>query len=305
MMSEMTSVTMEQPISAPARNEHVVMGSQHFISILGRSIAGELYKIRRRKMSKVLGTIAIVTAILASIFTSTATTTAPSLQSVLVDSITVANFIGVLLLIIMSGTIVGEEYSQGSIRLLLSRGPTRVQFLLAKIGAMLVCVFIVLISLVAVGIITWTIFGLPKGHTIAVEPLTGLQLLHILLYILATILSLFTYCVLTISLSSWGKATAAGVTAVLIWWFLEGGISSVFTIVGNKFDNAFGLFLQAIPSYLIGNNLSILRMNQEYYLTSNVNSSGSNLQAGLVVLVYLIVSTGITWWTLQTRDITN
>jgi ABC-type transport system involved in multi-copper enzyme maturation permease subunit len=305
MMSDMSSATMEQPISAPERNEHVVMGSQNFISILGRSIVGELYKIRRRKMSKVLGTIAIVTAILASIFTSTATTTAPSLQSVLVDSITVANFIGVLLLIIMAGTIVGEEYSQGSIRLLLSRGPTRVQFLLAKIGAMLVCVFIVLISLVAVSIITWAIFGLPKGHTIAVEPLTGLQFLHILLYILATILSLFTYCVLTISLSSWGKATAAGVTAVLIWWFLEGGISSIFTIVGGKFDNAFGLFLQAIPSYLIGNNLSILRMNQEYYLTSGINRSDSNLQAGLVVLVYLLVSTGITWWTLQTRDITN
>ena len=114
-------------------------------------------------MSKVLGTIAIVTAILASIFTSTSSTTSPLLPNVLITSITVANFIGILLLIIMAGTIVGEEYSHGSIRLLLSRGPTRVQFLLAKIGAMLICVFIVLVSLIAVSIITWAIWKSSKG----------------------------------------------------------------------------------------------------------------------------------------------
>ncbi len=304
-MSDMLPSTMEQPIATPARNEHVVIGNQDFISILGRAIVGELYKIRRRKMSKVLGTIAIVTAILASIFTSTSSTTSPLLPNVLITSITVANFIGILLLIIMAGTIVGEEYSHGSIRLLLSRGPTRVQFLLAKIGAMLICVFIVLVSLIAVSIITWAIWNLPKDHTITVEPLTGLQILHILLYILTTMLSLFTYCVLTISLSSWGKATAAGVTGILIWWFLEGGISSIFTILGNKVHNAFGIFLQAIPNYLIGNNLSELRANQESYLINSPNGSNSDLRAGIVVLVYLIVSTGITWWTLQTRDITN
>jgi hypothetical protein len=110
---------------------------------------------------------------------------------------------------------------------------------------------------------------------------------------------------LTISLSSWGKATAAGVTSVLIWWFLEEGISSIFNILGNKFHNAFGIFLQAIPGYLIGNNLSALRTNQEDYLIRGSHGSISDLHAGLVILIYLVVSAGITWWTLQTRDITN
>jgi ABC-type transport system involved in multi-copper enzyme maturation permease subunit len=179
MMSDISSPIREQPITAPVRNEHVIMGSQSFISILGRAIGGELYKIRRRKMSKVLSTIAVVTVILALIFTSDFSTTKPSLQTAFFTSITVANFIGTLLIIILAGTIVGGEYSHGCIRLLLSRGPSRLQFLLAKLGAMLICVFIALISLIAVGIISWTLFCLLTGHTIALNPLTGTQILRI------------------------------------------------------------------------------------------------------------------------------
>ena len=43
-MSDMLPSTMEQPIATPARNEHVVIGNQDFISILGRAIVGELYQ---------------------------------------------------------------------------------------------------------------------------------------------------------------------------------------------------------------------------------------------------------------------
>jgi ABC-type transport system involved in multi-copper enzyme maturation permease subunit len=304
-MSDMSPLVMEQTVPAPARNKHVIMGSQSFISVLSRAIVGELYKIRRRKMSKVLGTIAIITVVLASIFTSNFSTAGPSLQNAFFTSITVTNFIGTLLLTILAGTIVGGEYSHGCIRLLLSRGPSRIQFLLAKLGAMLICVLIVLIALLTIGILTWTLFSLLGGHTIVLTPLTGPQILHTLLYVLTTALSLFTYCVLAISFSSWGKATAAGVTSVLIWWFLEGGIISVFSIVGSRFDNAFGAFLLAIPDFLIGNNLSTLSSNQESYLTGQTHASLSDLHAGIVIVAYLIIFTGITWWTLQTRDITN
>ena len=304
-MSEVSSSSIEQPIPTSTRNKHVIMGSQSFISILGRAIAGELYKIRRRKMSKVLGTIAVMTVILASIFISYFPSGKPSLQNAFFTSITVTNFVGTLLLIILAGTIVGGDYSHGCIRLLLSRGPSRLQFLLAKLGAMLICVFIMLIALLIIGIITWLLVNLLEAHTLALSPLTGSQIVHTLLYVLTTALSLFTYCVLTISLSNWGRATAAGVTSVLIWWFLEGGIITLFSIVGSRFNNAFGAFLQAIPDYLIGNNLSALRANQEGYLTGQLQGSISDIHAGVVVLVYLIVFIGITWWMLQTRDVTN
>lgn len=304
-MSHMSSSSIEQPIPAPARNEHVIMGNQSFVSTLGRAVAGELYKIRRRKMPKVLGTIAVVTIILASIFTSYFPTDKATLQNAFFTSITVTNFIGTLLLIILAGAVVGGDYSHGCIRLLLSRGPSRLQFLLAKLGAMLICMFIMLATLIVISLITWTLVSLIERQPIVLEPLTGAQILHTLLYMLTTALSLFTYSLLAISLSSWGKATAAGVTSVLTWWFLEGGIITLLSIVGSRLDNAFGTFLQAIPDYLIGNNLAALHANQEDYLTGQTHASLSDLHAGIVILVYLIVFTGITWWDLQKRDITN
>ena len=109
-MSDMSPSVIEQTIPAPARNKHVIMGSQSFISVLSRAIVGELYKIRRRKMSKVLGTIAIITVILASIFTSDFSPAGASLQNAFFTSITVTNFIGTLLLTVLAGTIVGGEY---------------------------------------------------------------------------------------------------------------------------------------------------------------------------------------------------
>lgn len=302
-MNNQIEATVDQPIPAPARSENVIMGSQHFMNVLGRSIAGELYKIRRRAMSKVLSTIAIVTVVLALLFTNS--TSSRLFPDMIYTTISVSNFIGTILFIILAGTIVGGEYSVGSIRLMLTRGPTRIQFLLAKLGTMLVCVCIAFISLMVVGIITWMLLNLPVGHTIDWSFMNAKWLLHTGLYFLVTLLSVFTYCVLAISLSTWGKATAAGVTGVLIWWFLEGSISTLFTFLGSRMQNAFGAFFAAIPDYFIGNNLGALRTNQQNYLLGEAAGSINDLHAGIVIIVYLALCGGITWWALQTRDITN
>ncbi|GCE17911.1 ABC transporter permease [Dictyobacter kobayashii] len=302
-MSNQTESTLEQPVPAPARSKNVVMGSQSFINVLGRSIAAELYKIRRRAMSKVLSTIAVVTVILALLFTNS--TSSRLLPEVLNTIISVTNFIGTILFIILAGTIVGGEYSVGSIRLMLTRGPTRIQFLLAKLGAILACICIAYISLVVIGIITWMLLNLPTGRTIDLSVVNGIWLLHTVLYFLVTLLSVFTYCLLAISLSTWGKATAAGVTGVLIWWFLEGGISGLFSILGNRMQNAFGSFLAAIPDYFIGNNLGALRTNQQNYILGGAAGSIDDIHAGIVIIVYLLVFGGITWWALKARDITS
>ncbi|GLV57402.1 hypothetical protein KDH_42380 [Dictyobacter sp. S3.2.2.5] len=302
-MNNQIETAIDQPIPAPARSEHVIMGNQHFMSVLGRSIAGELYKIRRRAMSKVLSTIALITVILALLFTNS--TSSRLFPNMIDTTISIVNFIGTILFIILAGTIVGGEYSVGSIRLMLTRGPTRLQFLLAKLGTMLVCICIAFISLIVVGIITWVLLNLPAGRSIDWSFLNANWLLHTTLYFLATLLSVFTYCVLAISLSTWGKATAAGVTGVLIWWFLEGGISSLFTILGSQMQNAFGTFFAAIPDYFIGNNLSALRTNQQDYLLGEAAGAINDLHAGIVIIVYLALFGGITWWALKTRDITN
>ncbi|GER87116.1 hypothetical protein KDW_12780 [Dictyobacter vulcani] len=302
-MSKVSPSMTESLLPMPERSKNVVMGNQSFISVLGRSIAGELYKIRRRAMSKVLSTIAIATIILALLFTNW--TSSQPLPDAIYMTLSISNFVGSILFIILAGTIVGGEYSVGTIRLMLTRGPTRLQFLLAKLGAMLICVCITIISLIGIGIITWMLLNLPVGHKIDFSFFTGHWIQHTILFILAIMLSLFTYSMLAVCLSSWGKATAAGVTGVLIWWFLENAISGLLALLGSRLQNAFGNFLATVPDYFIDNNLNALRSNQQNYLMGNSAGAINDLHAGIVIIIYLVVFGGLTWWSLKTRDITN
>src|SRR5437588_9423579 len=64
-MSSISQPASEQPIPAPKRSDTVVMGHQDFVSVLLRSISGELYKLRRRAMPKILLLIAILIMIIA------------------------------------------------------------------------------------------------------------------------------------------------------------------------------------------------------------------------------------------------
>src|SRR5690349_7291923 len=62
--------TLESATTEQTSNSTVFFGNMDYFSILGRSIAGELYKIRRRTMSKVLSIIAIVIIMLSFIVLS-------------------------------------------------------------------------------------------------------------------------------------------------------------------------------------------------------------------------------------------
>src|SRR2546428_44259 len=68
-----------------------------------------------------------------------------------------------ILAIILAGALVGGEYSLGTVRLMFTRGPTRLQFLFAKIIVIGICIIPALILLMLVG----TLVGA------AVAPLTG------------------------------------------------------------------------------------------------------------------------------------
>ena len=66
-MSSLPSTSV-QPVPTPGRSASLVMGNQSFVSVLLRSTAGELYKIRRRLMPKILLPIAAFIVIMAFSF---------------------------------------------------------------------------------------------------------------------------------------------------------------------------------------------------------------------------------------------
>lgn len=175
-----------QPVPAAPRTPSVVPGRSDYVSVLLRLAAMELYKLRRRALSKVAVSISIGTIVLvfsaiaiflvtqvnapatdfapplcssASQFQQTACTKQPPTQGELtlykqtrikniasflilpgaqntINTVIIQASIPIIILIIVAGTIVGGDYSFGTIRLLFTRGPTRVQFLFAKVLAL-------------------------------------------------------------------------------------------------------------------------------------------------------------------------
>ncbi|GAC1365827.1 MAG: hypothetical protein NVS2B12_27010 [Ktedonobacteraceae bacterium] len=338
------------------RSSHIVLGRQDFISVLVRSIGGELYKLLRRPLTTVLLFIGIAIMILgfgvfslpaiidasqpvenyipppcngsANSAQSPCLSHAPTpadlvkaqqvkqlevkaaaaslyLPGSLSTSVSIIYFIGVMLLIILAGTIVGGEYNVGSIRIMLTRGPTRTQFLLAKVGTMLVCSLFTVVILVLVGVITGALLNLATGAGTDIKFLTGSWLLHCLLFLLVAVSGLLIYSTLAICLSTVGKATVGGVAGALIWWFMEKVLSNVLPFLGLSNRGPFGDFLRVVPDYFVGNNIDALLNNQTQYMNDGQAGSISDLHAILVLVVYLATFIGIAWWISQARDVTN
>ncbi len=352
------------PVSAPTRTNTVIMGKQGFVRVLLRLIGVEMYKMRRRVLSKALGSIGLFVMIAVFLvlsmsgfgalnmtyhvsqqcpmkhntqgqqgLTSGQTCTqylstqqeraqaqkfkqavllydfAPlHLPDSLFNAISIMMIVGTILLVILAGTIVGGEYSGGTVRFVLTRGPTRTQFLLSKIGALLLCVVLGFFMMILTGLVVGALLTLPSGIVTSLDFLQHGGWVHVLLYPLVALFGLFVCTMLALFLSTLGRATAVGVAGALIWFVLESVLSGVLNLLA---PSPVGNFLKAVPDYFISNNITTLLHNQTYYFTSdpyftgNPPLVGSNLHALLVLLGYLVVFLALSLWVSIRRDITN
>jgi ABC-type transport system involved in multi-copper enzyme maturation permease subunit len=354
-MSSMSRSSTESSMPVSTRGNSVIMGNNSYIGVLMRLVGAELYKIRRRAMSKVLSIVALIVMVMffciisiGSFFVlaspsatflsvssclSTTTTGAPctnqsptqaELEQAKLNALTTVStplrlpvsldvalqligVVGLVMIVILTGTIVGGEYSVGTIRLMFTRGPTRTQFFLAKLGTVLVCIVLGVLVTVLLGMLTGAVLNLFTGISTNFRFLTMSWFLHSLLKLLITMLSLFMFAALALCLSTLGRATAAGVAGALIWWGLEAVIEGVLLLIGNETSGSLGEVAKAIPKFFISNSIGTLAQNQSAYITSDVLRVGAvpDWQALLVLAVYLIVFIGIAWWVNQKRDITN
>jgi len=199
-------VSTEGTLPSPARTGSVILGRQDYLSVLLRLIGMELYKLRHRTMSRVLGILAFAIALIVFLLVSLGTffvlNTPPEtftscqgqgsqptncsqlsaaqlaqnkqdlLQTVseplrLPDSLNiivqVALPLGAILIVILVGSMAGGEFSLGTVRLMFTRGPTRTQFLLAKVGATLVCTVIGVLLMSITGILAGQLLNFASG----------------------------------------------------------------------------------------------------------------------------------------------
>ncbi len=315
----------EPQVSSPPRASSVRLGRPDYVSVIVRLTSMELYKIRRRAMSKVLGLLGILATLglfalfaLLTFLMSRSGSPANAIHSFsealrLPDSLVwtgqLLSTLGQVLVIILVSTIVGGEYTSGTVRLMLTRGPTRTQIFFSKVVAALVCIVLGVVGITLFGISSGFLFNLTTGIAATFAFFSAAWLGHAVLYLLAIVLGLFVYAMMAVCLSTLGRATAAGLAGVLTWSFLIEPLIATISFLGRGIGGPVGSFFQSLPDYLIGTNIRVLLGNQEQYLGSangGLQTVGpSNLHALIVLAVYIVVFVGSAWWVTLHRDITN
>lgn len=230
----------------------------------------------------------------------------PNAQNTL-NTVIIQMSILVITLIIVAGTIVGGDYSFGTIRLLFTRGPTRVQFLLAKVLA--------LATYSVIGILIMTLVGILLGYVL--YPISGLSpdfhfftaawLGHALLILLVQMLGWLVYTMIALFFGVVGRSTVAGIVGGITWLFLELLLNNILPFLANVIGGSVGKFLGAIPDYFISSNISALIQNQYHGMAmgSGASSSLSDLHSVLVLAGYLIVCIGLSCLLTIRRDVTH
>jgi len=331
-MSMTTGTGQEGTSSAGTQTSLVHLGRQDFMSVVFRLVGMELYKLSRRMMSKVLGIISVLTvvlvflllALLSAVESTHSTSVLLLLPLSLYVAIQIAFTLGRILIVILVGVITGAEYSAGTIRLMFTRGPSRTQFLLSKIGAAVSCIVIGVLGITLISIVLGQVLNLLTGVVPLSESafksfmgnsLNAAWLGHALLYLLITMLGLFVYAMMALFLATLARSTAAGIAGVLVWALvIEPVLGVVCNGIASITNGATADLLRAIPDYFIGNNISALQQNQEVVLfpgsivqlAAQANPRPlSDIHALLVLAGYLILFIGLAWWVNERRDVTN
>src|SRR5262249_4843522 len=165
-------------------------------------------------------------------------------------------YLGVLLLATMAGALVGGEYGSGTVRVVLSRGVTRGQMIVAQALALILLAFGgTAMMLLLGGLVSLTIGPVLGGVNDGIPAGGWAQLLQ---YWLSVSLGGSPFALLALFMATLTRSTAAGIAIPLAYWALEGIAAGIINIIGLAVSGQTGAFITHIPDWLLGTNTGIL-----------------------------------------------
>lgn len=210
-----------------------------------------------------------------------------------------------MLMLILTGTMVGDEYSLGTIRLLFTRGPMRLQFLFGKIATAIICIIPAVLVLTLLGVLLGEVLYPMMGFSTQWGFLTGGWLGHTGLFMLGGMLGWFVWAMMAIFFGTLGRSTVAAIVAPFVWYITEQFLSSLMSAFVGSSSGPFSDLVKAIPDYFVGNNIHVLLQNQAHYVFGASASPLSDLHALSVLGVYIVLFITLSCWMTVKRDVTN
>ncbi len=219
------------------------------------------------------------------------------------DLLVVRAFVGIFIAIV-TAQLIGMEYSYGTIRVVLGRGVSRLQLLLAEIaGAAVVAVVAVVISLAYNGVLDLLMLLIGAGNLDALKALPSTYWHDYAVYIGTILVSLALTILMAAAVTVLGRSLAFGLMAALAF-FPADNFAVIFAFLGFRLTK--NTFWKLISGDLLGPNLNAMagvmlpkRAAAAAFGSFNgpltpVTGNHTLLVAGIYAVIFAAVALGLT-----------
>ncbi len=213
------------------------------------------------------------------------------------------NGIGGFCAVILAAGIMGSEYTWGTLRVQLARLPDRRQYLLAKLGTLLLLVLAGIAIALMVGILLGLLYGLVLGT------LGSISIRDVLLLPIGVLRSLYImlpYMMFAVAMSILGRSVMAGVVGGVFLSVLDAstGMPSLLAAIDNpQVEFFFNLLIQQNVNTLVVLNRNIYGIDPTLTMNLDPTRLPTVWQAMLVIGAYTLLFFGYAYALLMRRDV--
>jgi ABC-type transport system involved in multi-copper enzyme maturation permease subunit len=235
------------------------------VSGLGRLIASEIYKLKKRGMTRVLlavmvGIIVLVNFLLLAISNVTLPRGSGEMMGEIQNmlglpaavpfALMLISSFGVALAIILMASSLGNEYNWRTIRTALISGESRFKFLTAKLISVALFVLLGMVIAVAAGFLTSLITTAIGGYSFDFGFATGSYLWDQFLQFWRTFYVIVPFVLLGFLMSIVGRSAMPGIATGIGVLFLESIITTFMWLAGG--------WIADVPDYLLSANVNVI-----------------------------------------------
>ncbi|HVB65791.1 MAG TPA: ABC transporter permease subunit [Nitrolancea sp.] len=212
-------------------------------------------------------------------------------------SFEISGFFGQIVLVVIAASMVGAEFSWGTIRMMVGTGVARSKLLLAKLIALTLTTIVFLVLAVAAGTFASFLVTVISGHTLTLGTVNSAWWGDLALMTVRGFFVLWVMMVLAFSIASITRSTAAGIAVGIGWPFLERIGTALLGLIGSIGDT--------INKWLISTNSNALIAHSGFGPQTIAKGTPTVWHAFGVLLLYSVVLLAITFAIFRKRDIAS
>ena len=211
-----------------------------------------------------------------------------------------AQRIGVILLIILAASVVGNEYRWGTVKGILTRTGNRYHYLAAKVIALLIVALLGMVICLIIGAILGSYTTIELDGGISWDFLSISFVGSLAKMFGWTALSLLVYILLAIFLAVLGRSSALGIGGGIGYYFIVEQIIVAILLMQRE------SWLSKVPQYMLGQNVEALKSFSHFGLIGfSPSELPSALHAIVTLVIYCLVFVAISLYLFRQRDLTG